>query len=226
MQIAFADLVSQLGHEFNNINLVERALTHRSLGANNYERLEFLGDSVLEFIISAYLYEKFPELSEGELTRLRASLVRKESLAKLARELKLGRCLKLGIGELKSGGHDRDSILADTMEALFGAIFIDGGIEAARQVVLRLYHPMLQSVDPGTIRKDPKTRLQEFLQKRSLPIPVYEIIKVSGVAHAQHFRVCCDVKGLDKSIEGEGRTRRAAEQDAASKILEELVASA
>lgn len=225
MQIAQADLIKQLGYDFKNIDLVERALTHRSLGTNNYERLEFLGDSVLEFTISAYLFEQFPKLSEGELTRLRASLVRKESLAQLARQLKLGRCLKLGIGELKSGGHDRDSILADAMEALFGAIYIDGGIEVARRIVLTLYDAMLQSVDPQTIQKDPKTRLQEYLQKRALPIPAYEVTNVTGVAHAQHFQVSCRVEGLDEKVEGKGRTRRAAEQDAASKVLELLVAN-
>lgn len=225
MQIAQADLIKQLGYDFKNIDLVERALTHRSLGTNNYERLEFLGDSVLEFTISAYLFEQFPKLSEGELTRLRASLVRKESLAQLARQLKLGRCLKLGIGELKSGGHDRDSILADAMEALFGAIYIDGGIEVARRIVLTLYDAMLQSVDPQTIQKDPKTRLQEYLQKRALPIPAYEVTNVTGVAHAQHFQVSCRVEGLNEKVEGKGRTRRAAEQDAASKVLELLVAN-
>lgn len=222
MQIAQASLLKKLGHNFNNTELVERALTHRSLGAKNYERLEFLGDSVLEFTISASLYGRFPGLSEGELTRLRASLVRKETLAQLARQLELGRCLKLGAGELKSGGFDRDSILADVMEALFGAIYIDGGIEAARTVVLALYDTLLRSVDPGSIKKDPKTLLQEFLQKRALPIPVYEVIKVTGVAHAQYFRVSCHVEGLDQTIEGEGRTRRAAEQDAAGKVLDKL----
>lgn len=222
MLTAQAELVKRLGHTFRDTELVERALTHRSLGTKNYERLEFLGDSVLGFTISAYLYERFPDLSEGELTRLRASLVRKESLAKLARQLELGRYLKLGIGELKSGGFDRDSILADTMEALFGAVYIDGGIEAANRVVLALYKSLLQSVDPAAIQKDPKTRLQEYLQKRARPIPEYEVINVSGEAHAQYFRVSCHVDGLEQPIEGEGRSRRAAEQDAASKVLDEL----
>jgi len=217
---AQTELIKRLG--FGNTDLVDTALTHRSLGAKNYERLEFLGDSVLGFTISAYLYERFPELSEGELTRLRASLVRKESLAQVARELELGPCLKLGGGELKSGGHDRDSILADTMEALFGAIYIDAGIDAASRVVLALYNSLLQSVDPTAIQKDPKTRLQEFLQKRSRPIPVYEVVKVSGEAHAQHFRVSCHVEGLEQAIQGEGRSRRAAEQHAASQALDKL----
>lgn len=220
---AQAELIKRLGHKFSNTELVERALTHRSLGTKNYERLEFLGDSVLEFTISAYLYERFPDLSEGELTRLRASLVRKESLAQLARQLELGQCLKLGSGELKSGGFDRDSILADVMEALFGAIYIDAGIDAANRVILILYEKLLQSVDPTTIQKDPKTRLQEFLQKHARPIPDYEVVNVSGKAHAQHFRVSCHVDGLEQPMLGEGRSRRAAEQDAASKALEKLV---
>ena len=222
MGSAQTELIKRLGHNFRNSDLVDTALTHRSLGAKNYERLEFLGDSVLGYTISAYLYERFPELSEGELTRLRASLVRKESLAKVARELELGPCLKLGGGELKSGGHDRDSILADTMEALFGAIYIDAGIDAASRVVLALDSSLRQSVEPTAIQKDPRTRLQEFLQKRSRPIPVYEVVKVSGEAHAKHFRVSCDVEGLEQAIQGEGRSRRAAEQHAASQALDKL----
>lgn len=222
MGSAQTELVKRLGHHFRNMDLVETALTHRSLGAKNYERLEFLGDSVLGFTISAYLYKKFPGLSEGELTRLRASLVRKESLAKLARELELGPCLKLGGGELKSGGHDRDSILADTMEALFGAIYIDGGMDVVSRVVLAQYSSLLQSVDPAAIQKDPKTRLQEFLQKRARPTPAYEVVKISGEAHAQYFRVSCHAEGLEQVVEGEGRSRRAAEQDAASKALDKL----
>jgi len=216
------DLITRLGHNFKNAELVDRALTHRSLGSKNYERLEFLGDSVLEFTISAYLYGRFPDLSEGELTRLRASLVRKESLAQLARQLELGQCLKLGSGESKSGGHDRDSILADVMEALFGAIYIDAGIDAANHVILTLYDNLLQSVDPTAIQKDPKTRLQEFLQKHARPIPVYDVVNVSGKAHAQYFRVSCHVDGLEQPMLGEGRSRRAAEQDAAGKALEKL----
>lgn len=222
MGSAPTDLVKRLGHNFRNTDLVDTALTHRSLGAKNYERLEFLGDSVLEFTISAYLYERFSDLKEGELTRLRASLVRKESLAQLARQLELGRCLKLGSGELKSGGFDRDSILADVMEALFGAIYIDAGIDAASSVILTLYDELLQSVDPTAIQKDPKTRLQEFLQKRAQPTPEYQIANVSGKAHAQYFRVSCHVEGLGQEVEGKGRSRRAAEQDAASKALEIL----
>ncbi|MEE8389039.1 MAG: ribonuclease III [Acidiferrobacterales bacterium] len=222
MIAAQAELIKRLGYKFRNTELVERALTHRSLGTKNYERLEFLGDSVLEFTISAYLYEQFPDLSEGELTRLRASLVRKESLAQLARQLELGRYIRLGGGESKSGGHDRDSILADAMEALFGAVYTDGGFEAASRVVLTLYQSLLQAVDPAAIQKDPKTRLQELLQKHAQPIPEYEVVKVSGKAHAQHFRVSCRVDGLEQAVEGEGRSRRAAEQDAATKALYKL----
>jgi ribonuclease-3 len=212
-------LTERLGYSFESEQLVELALTHRSHSSRNYERLEFLGDSILGFTISAYLFRNFPDLSEGELTRLRASLVRKESLARIARDLELGKHLRLGSGELKSGGFDRDSILADALEALFGAIFIDGGIEAARAAILLVYQEQLQSVDPRSIQKDPKTRLQELLQKKMQSTPDYEVLEVLGEAHAQTFTVQCTVPGLEQAITGKGRSRRAAEQNAAKQAL-------
>lgn len=217
------ELTKRLGYSFETDELVELALTHRSHGSRNYERLEFLGDSILGFTISSYLFRHFPDLSEGELTRLRASLVRKESLAQIARELEIGKYLHLGSGELKSGGFDRDSILADALEALFGAIYIDGGIDAARDIILRVYQDQLDSVDPSAIQKDPKTRLQELLQKQSNETPEYEVLDVQGEAHSQTFTVKCMVPGLDEAITGTGLSRRAAEQDAASQALARLV---
>jgi len=211
-----------LEYTFADATLLERALTHRSKSSNNYERLEFLGDSVLNFAISAQLYDRFPDLSEGELTRLRASLVKKETLARLARALNLGDCLALGEGELKSGGHDRDSILADSLEAVFGGIFKDSGIQAVRSVILRLYEEALAQLDAGSIPKDPKTQLQELLQKQSLPTPVYSVLQVSGLPHQQTFVVECQVSGLSAPIRGEGSTRRHAEQQAAAKALKRL----
>jgi ribonuclease-3 len=219
---ARSELASRLGYRFRNPQLLVRALTHRSRGSANYERLEFLGDSILSFFIADVLYDRFPKLSEGELTRLRATLVRRETLAGLARELELGAALELGGGELKSGGFDRDSILADALEALFGAIYKDGGLDAARAAVLGLYQPVIDRVDPGAIVKDPKTRLQECLQQRALPTPEYEVLAVSGEAHQQHFVVECRVAGLAEAVRGEGASRRYAEQAAAARVCELL----
>lgn len=217
-----ADLVKRLGYSFDDSRLLVRALTHRSRSSQNYERLEFLGDSILSFVIADTLYGRFPQTSEGDLTRLRASLVRRETLATLARELDIGNCLDLGGGELKSGGYDRDSILADALEAIFGAVYMDGGIDAVRGVVLRLYRPVIERIDPAAIQKDPKTRLQEFLQKRSLPTPAYEVLSVEGESHQQHFVVECRVSGLDQPVRGEGNSRRNAEQVAAARVCEIL----
>jgi ribonuclease-3 len=219
---ARSELVKQLGYTFSDTQLLIRALTHRSRSSQNYERLEFLGDSILSFVIADVLFERFPQLSEGELTRLRATLVRGETLAGLARGLALGNCLELGGGELKSGGFDRDSILADALEAVFGAIYKDGGIEAVRAVILRQYQPVLGRIDPRAILKDPKTRLQEYLQKRSLPTPAYEVLSVAGEAHQQHFVVECRVPGIDEALQGEGPSRRSAEQAAAARACELL----
>jgi ribonuclease III len=216
------ELTKRLGYVFRDGALLARALTHRSRSSQNYERLEFLGDSILSFVIADVLYDRFPQLSEGELTRLRATLVRRETLATLARELDLGDCLELGSGELKSGGFDRDSILADGLEAVFGAVYKDGGIETVREVVLRLYQPTLNSIDPNSILKDPKTRLQEFLQRKSLATPTYTVLEVSGEPHQQHFVVECRVPGLTEAVRGEGNSRRYAEQAAATCACELL----
>jgi len=215
-------LQRELHYSFRNSSLLERALTHRSLGSDNNERLEFLGDSVLNLVISAHLYSRFPDISEGDLTRLRASLVNKPSLAGLARELHLGPHLRLGEGELKSGGFDRDSILADALEAMIGAIYLDGGLEEARQVILTRYSSLLDALDPRAVPKDPKTRLQEYLQKRSLPTPEYTVIDISGDPHSQHFVVECRVDLIDVPVRGEGNSRRVAEQQAAALVLQRL----
>jgi ribonuclease-3 len=223
LSAALTDLGRRLNYAFNDPALLRRAVTHRSKGADNNERLEFLGDSVLNFIIAAELYERFPRLTEGELTRLRARLVKQETLARLARAVNLGECLEMGGGELKSGGHDRDSILADALEAVIGAILKDGGNDAARHVIVALYQPLLVAVDAGAIDKDPKTQLQEFLQKRLAVTPVYTVLEVAGQAHQQNFLVECLVPGLDAPVQGRGASRRAAEQEAATKALERLV---
>ncbi|MFQ5994175.1 MAG: ribonuclease III [Acidiferrobacterales bacterium] len=216
------NLARRLSYDFRDTELLKRAVTHCSKSADNNERLEFLGDSVLNFTISALLYDRYSNLEEGELTRLRASLVKKEALAQRARALGLGEFLLLGAGEMKSGGFDRDSILADSLEAVFGAIFIDGGIGQARSVIRGVYRDVLDSVTPHTLEKDPKTRLQEYLQKRVLATPAYSVVEVTGEAHKQSFRVQCVVPGLEQPVEGIGRSRRLAEQEAASKILEQL----
>lgn len=223
MSKAHAELLRQLNYTFKNPALLERALTHRSKSAEHYERLEFLGDSVLNLAISNELYDRYPALPEGDLTRLRASLVRQQTLAELARRLELGRYLELGSGELKSGGYDRDSILADTLEAVLGAIYKDGGLEAALRVIRALYADAFSRLDPRAIPKDPKTQLQEYLQKQSLPTPSYSIVEVTGEPHEQNFVVECRVPGLPEPVRGEGRSRRAAEQEAAARALERLM---
>ena len=216
------ELSKRLGYAFRDAALLARALTHRSHSSQNYERLEFLGDSILNFTIADALYDRFGQLSEGELTRLRATLVRRETLAKLARDLRLGDCLELGSGELKSGGFDRDSILADTLEAVIGAVYKDSDFKSVQTVVQRLYQSLLNSVDPHSIQKDPKTRLQEYLQRHSLPTPTYNVLEISGEAHLQHFIVECRVPGLAAAIRGEGNSRRYAEQAAAARVCEIL----
>jgi len=211
-----ADLALKLGYGFVDPSLLQLALTHRSHGRNHNERLEFLGDSVLNLIIAEALFDRFPGLAEGDLSRLRAQLVRGEALAGLARALSLGAHLALGEGESRNGGTDRDSILADALEAVFGAVLKDGGMASARQVILKLYDDKIRSLDPEHVEKDPKTRLQEFLQKRGLPVPIYETVQVSGEAHEQWFVVECRVGG-SAAARGEGTNRRQAEQDAAAK---------
>ena len=215
-------LIQALGYSFNDPGLLEQALTHRSVGSRNYERLEFLGDAILSFAISSELYERFADIDEGRLSRIRASLVKGETLAGLARELALGDYLHLGSGELKSGGYRRDSILADAMEAIIGAVYLDAEIESARDLVLRLYASRLDKVNPQMALKDPKTRLQEYLQSRALPLPEYEVTQIRGQSHTQTFRVRCWVEGLEKESTAEGSSRRKAEQTAAQQILDTI----
>jgi len=215
-------LCKRLSYRFNDPSLLETAMTHRSARGLNNERLEFLGDAILGLVIARALYEKFPGASEGQLSRLRASLVKRDTLAKLALELELGECLFLGSGELKSGGFRRSSILADAMEALIGAVERDGGLEAAQELVLHLYRQRLEEVDLERASKDPKTRLQELLQGRALPLPQYEVAEVTGKVHNQTFIVECRVEGLDVTTHGKGSSRRKAEQAAAEQALLQL----
>lgn len=211
-----------LGHEFNDVELLDRALTHRSAGARNNERLEFLGDSVLQLVVSESLYERFPDAGEGQLTRTRAAIVKEPTLAAVARELSLGEHLTLGGGELKSGGFDRDSILADALEAVIGAICVDAGLEAARSFVHSRFGPLLDSADPMKARKDPKTMLQERLQGRGLELPEYVVQTIEGAGHDQRFVVHCRVPGAGEVFEGTGTSKRRAEQAAAARALEAL----
>lgn len=211
-----------LGYRFSDPALLQAALTHRSAGGENNERLEFLGDAVLGFVVSQWLYEHFPAAREGELSRLRANLVRRDSLAEIARGLELGQYLKLGSGELKSGGHRRDSILADALEALFGAILLDSDIGRCSDCILRLYAERFKNLPSAARLKDAKTRLQEYLQSRRLELPVYQVRDVSGKAHSQRFVVECRVQGLEQVSEGCGSSRRRAEQAAAQAMLGQL----
>jgi ribonuclease-3 len=223
---SFQSLTQALGYRFRDAVLLQQALTHRSAGTPNNERLEFLGDALLNWVIADALCRRRPESSEGELTRLRASLVREPTLAAIAQALGLGEYLRLGPGELRSGGFRRQSILADGLEALFAAIYLDGGVEAARSVILRLYHAALEQLPDAESLKDAKTRLQEFLQGRGLPLPLYEVVEVSGQAHRQEFRVRCHVPGAPQQAEGQGASRRQAEQVAAARLLDLLQAGA
>jgi len=215
-------LTTKLNYTFKDDNLLQLALTHRSKSARNYERLEFLGDSILSFLIAEALYERFPLAAEGVLSRIRADLVRKQTLAEVARRLDLGSCIELGSGELRSGGFNRDSILADSFEAVIGAVYQDGGLDAARRVVLHQFSGYLRNMSPESAKKDPKSKLQELLQKHALDLPVYEIIEVRGEPHCQHFVIECLIENESKRFQGEGTSRRGAEQDAAGKAFEYL----
>ncbi len=213
-------LLRKLEYQFGNPELLTCALTHRSAGSRNNERLEFLGDAILGYAIAAELYHRFPKASEGILSRLRSSLVKGETLAELARDLQLGDHLLLGSGELKSGGFRRDSILAGALESVMGAIYLDGGYEVCCQWIIKLYKSRLESISPDVNLKDPKTRLQEYLQSRKMKLPQYSIISIDGQAHDHLFRVECSVDGFDLNMQGAGFSRRKAEQNAAQKILE------
>lgn len=217
-----AKLERIIGYAFSDRPLLSQALTHRSVGRLNNERLEFLGDSVLNHVVAEHLFHAFPRAREGTLSRMRAEIVRGETLAAVARDLSLGDYLSLGSGELKSGGNRRDSILADSLEALTGAMLIDGGINACRQFVLNILCDRLQALQDTDLDKDPKTRLQEYLQARSLPLPEYELLDVSGEDHEQEFRVCCRLVKPKSAAEGVGRSIRRAEQAAAKTALELL----
>jgi ribonuclease-3 len=211
-------LAKNLGLIFKKPEIFRMALTHRSMGANNNERLEFLGDAILGFVIAQKLYDNFPKASEGVLSRLRASLVNQDSLASIAREHKIGDYLILGSGELKSGGFRRDSILSDAVEAIIGALFKDQGIAACENWVLTIFAKKLETLNADSEQKDPKTRLQELMQARGVALPKYELISMSGLAHSQTFKIDCTVL-TDKKCSGEGSSRKRAEQASAEKML-------
>jgi len=211
-----------LGYTFNNKTYLTTALTHRSLGNDNNERLEYLGDALLGFIIAEAIYKLYPRATEGELTRIRATLVKGETLAKLARKLDLGNYIKLGGSELKSGGWRRSSILANTIEALIGAIYLDAGMEICRDSVLQLYGDMLKSSTPETLIKDPKTRLQEYLQSLQVNLPDYSVVLERGEAHDKIFTIRCDIPSMTISVQAEGKSKRNAEQAAAQLALDTL----
>ncbi|QBQ53177.1 ribonuclease III [Nitrosococcus wardiae] len=218
-------LCVKLGYRFAEPTLLRCAITHRSAAKENNERLEFLGDSILNFLIAEFLYVRFPRAQEGKLSRLRATLVKGETLAELARELEIGDHLILGPGELKSGGYRRTSILADAFEAVIGAVYLDGGLEACRKLVAFLYQGRLEALASEVLLKDPKTRLQEYLQARQLPLPDYRVSAVRGEAHDQVFQVECIINDTFPPVVGTGRSRRKAEQDAAIQALELLLAA-
>jgi ribonuclease-3 len=212
-------------HHFNDPGLLQQALTHRSAGPRHNERLEFLGDALINLIVADALYRRWPKADEGALTRARAELVRESALAELARRMKLGERLSLGPGEMKSGGHRRDSILADALEALVGAIFLDSGFDACRDTVLPWFEPGIESLPAGKVEKDPKTRLQEWLQAQQLPLPEYALIETGGEEHERSFRIRCTIIDPPMQAEGVGGSRRAAEQQAAGDLLRELEAA-
>ena len=220
------DLAVRLGHAFRRPELLVQALTHRSHGARHNERLEFLGDAVLNCVVARTLFERFPDQPEGDLSRVRAGLVNRDTLADVARRLELSDAIRVGEGELKSGGAERPSILADALEAIYGAVFLDGGFEAARGVIDRTFAEVLGNADPSALGKDPKTRLQEWLQGRRLPVPAYRIVTVEGEAHAQTFTAECAIVPLAIATLGQGTSRRVAEQAAAEAAWRAVTANA
>ncbi|MGE5757492.1 MAG: ribonuclease III [Sideroxydans sp.] len=217
-----AALCKQIGYQFAQAQLLQRALTHRSYSAAHNERLEFLGDSVLNCAIAKYLYGAYPDLPEGDLSRLRSNLVNQQTLAILAQRLNLGEQLLLGEGERKSAGFRRPSILADALEALFGAVLLDADFAAAEKVVLGLYVPFIAQTDLQTLGKDAKTLLQELLQGRKLALPHYNVVEIKGEAHAQTFIVSCEIAQLGLTTQGEGASRRVAEQVAAERAYQHI----
>ena len=213
-----------IGYDFHDQALLTQALTHRSFGSINNERLEFLGDGVLNFIIASQLYLTFPKLDEGDLSRLRAHLVKEPTLGELALKINIGEALRLGEGELKSGGWRRPSVLADALEAIIGAVFLDAGFDAAEAVVIKLFTPLIEKIDPKSIGKDPKSLLQEYLQSKKIDVPSYEVLVIEGEAHCQTFRVECKVAEFNITTQGEGSSRRNAEQEAAKLAYQQITA--
>lgn len=218
-------LQNKIGYQFQDIKWLKQALTHRSAAKNHNERLEFLGDAILNYTIAEALYQQFPKCNEGELSRMRATLVREPALAKLARRFELGDYMSLGPGELKSGGFRRESIIADCVEAIIGAISLDQGLVKSTEVTLSWYKELLKEIEPGENQKDAKTRLQEYLQAAHLPLPVYTVIEIKGEAHRQTFTVECrveNIKKINRTFIGISSSRRRAEQAAATQILKAL----
>jgi ribonuclease-3 len=211
------ELSRKLGYQFNNAQLLTIALTHRSSSDENNERMEFFGDAVVNLVIAEALFHQFPNAQEGDLSRWRATLINRETLGNIGRQFELGRYMHLGMGELKSGGHDRTSIISCTMEAIIGAIYLDSDYSVTRDCILRWYQPLLTSLTSASNLKDPKTQLQEYLQAQHLPLPVYEVESIEGESHQQIFVVSCTVK--DIKIVAKGTSRRRAEQQAAENIL-------
>ena len=219
-----AALLKQLEYSFVNAELLDEALTHRSAAAKNNERLEFLGDGILNFVIADELFKRYPDVQEGDLSRLRATLVNKESLAEIAKHLNLSEVIKLGSGELKSGGFRRPSILADAVESIFGAVYSDSGFESCRDLIVRLYEKRLASPIDLQSLKDAKTQLQELLQSRHYALPEYQVVKITGQAHAQVFHVRCSIEKMNIQVDGEGKSRRKAEQVSAEKAIIKVTA--
>lgn len=220
----FKTLEKRIGYSFNDRALLVQALTHRSASDSHYERLEFLGDSILSVVIAEALYHRFPKSPEGELSRMRATLVCGQMLAKIARQFELGQYLQLGPGELKSGGFRRDSILSDAVEGIIGAIFLDSNINQVQTIVRAWFEALLQEIQPGNNQKDPKTRLQEYLQGRQFELPIYEVLATTGQAHNQKFSVSCSIEPLPNPVVASGTSRRKAEQAAAAAAIEQLAA--
>jgi ribonuclease-3 len=216
------ELQRRIGYQFKQPDRLLLALTHRSYGNQNNERLEFLGDSIVNMVIAEHLYQHFEKAREGQLSRLRARMVKGVTLAEIGREFKLGQYLRLGSGELKSGGFRRESILADAIESIIGAIYLDSDFYTCREQVLRWFEQRLKRLDIQDTQKDPKTRLQEYLQSRQFPLPNYEVISVDGQAHNQTFHVSCALPSLDRKTNGTGSSRRIAEQEAARNALKQL----
>jgi len=220
-----ASLSRIIHYTFNDPSFMIMALTHRSFSSQHNERLEFLGDSVLSFLIANELYKRFPRIDEGDLSRLRAQLVKESSLSTIATSMGLGDFIRLGEGELKSAGWRRPSILADTFESIIGAIYLDGGIKPTHEFVLRFFETQLNEIDPKLIQKDPKTLLQELLQSKKSDLPIYTVVSIEGEAHSQTFTIECQIKKSNIKTQGVGNSRRVAEQEAASRAYQLMLES-